>query len=67
MKRIVAFLLAAVIFILPLGAVDLYTKLADASPSLMPASIGGDWTVVTLARADKLEKSLADTYYLNAV
>ena len=67
MKRIVEFLLAAVIFILPLGAVDLYGELADASPSLMPASIGGDWTVVALARADRLEKSLADTYYVNAV
>ena len=61
MKRIIAFLLAAVIFILPLGAVDLYGELADASPSLMPASIGGDWTGVTLARAHKLGKSPAHT------
>ena len=60
-------ILAALIFIVPLGAVDLYSALAESSPSLMPASIGGDWTVIALARAGKLDKALADTYYINAV
>ena len=74
MKRIISFILILTLLILPLGAVDtgrlldtLTSALAEASPSLQPASIGGDWTVIALARSGRLEQTSADVYYANAV
>ncbi|MFQ9149397.1 MAG: S-layer homology domain-containing protein [Eubacteriales bacterium] len=44
---------------------SLAQKLLDATPSLQPGSIGGDWSVMILAKAGLLTDDMADKYYSN--
>ena len=46
---------------------SLAKKLLDATPSLQPGSIGGDWSVMILAKAGLLTDDMADKYYSNVV
>ena len=46
---------------------SLAKKLLDATPSLQPGSIGGDWSVMILSKAGLLTDDMADKYYSNVV
>ncbi|MBQ8508691.1 MAG: S-layer homology domain-containing protein [Clostridia bacterium] len=62
--RIASILLALILLTLPLSAAksnSVLDYLADSTPALRPAGIGGDWTVIALARGGELDG--ADDYY----
>ena len=52
-------------------AASLISELADSlledSPSLAPSYVGGDWSVIILAKAGILDDELSDAYYSNVV